>query len=236
MSLLGNGTLANQDIAYYSGGGGGGGGGGPVISTVTVTASTLTVSSIVGGGPGQSLSFPNGLEMPTGAAIVLAGGGAPSAGDIEFPGNNGQLVGVSTINGAAYPPAGGAASLSTVTASLLQIGQGQSFNINPVALNVTNGKWYLASLQLTDVGFSGIPNATDAFSISIEDATSQTNLGTYNMAQLSTNRGILNEDGFSVAGPYEALSTNAYFKILTNTGAPSTTLVTGGIGWLTPLN
>ena len=231
MSLLGNGTLANQDIAYYSGGGGGGGPVGPVISTVTVTASTLTVSSIVAGGPGQSLSFPNGFEMPNGASIVLAGGGAPSAGDIGFPGNNGQLVGISTINGAPYPN-----SQSTVTAALIQVGPGQNLNLNAIPLNTVSSKFYLASLEITDTSFSAVPSATDCLIISVADAGNETNLGTYNMSQLSTNKGILNDNGYSVTGPFDSMSTNAYFKVKTNAGAPSTFIVTGFAGWLAALN
>ena len=215
-ALLGNGTLANLNAPYYSGGGGGG-----TSTFTTASASSFTVSSITGTG---SLGpyFTNGLEIG-------------AAGEISFEGGLGVMVGVSSINGAAYPPSA-AAAISTITTSGGSIGANQLANLNPVPLTTTLNKWYQASLEITDMTFTTVPAATDCFTISIEDATSQTNLGTFNMSQVSTNRGVLTECGFSVSGPYEALSTNAYFTYKSNTGAASTFIVTGGTGWLQPLN
>ena len=203
--------------APYTASGGGGGGGGSVI-----VASTLTISSITGVS-GLGPYFTNGLEIG-------------AAGELSLEGGLGVMVGVSSINGAAYPPPAAAAAISTITTGGGSIGADQLANLNPVALTTTLNKWYMASLEITDMTFVTQPAATDCFNIRIEDATGQTNLGTFNMAQVSTNRGIVGDMGFSVSGPYEALSTNAYFTYKSNTGAASTFLVTGGTGWLQPLN
>ena len=142
----------------------GGGGGGP--SGPNLVASTLTVSSILGGGPSQSLTFPNGLSIPGGSAIAF--GAKPVAGDdITFTGNQGSLLGVSTINGSAYPPAGSGVFQSTFSAVSCPS------NASTVLMELTPGQW----------GFSGIgtlPSATDylaGFVSVLSNATAGVNYG-----------------------------------------------------------
>lgn len=225
MSLLQNATYSAPGAPLY-GSGGGGGSLGPVASTTQLFVSSI--GSATGGEP----SFPNGLAF-TGGSLITAGGGGP---DIEFSGNNGTITGLSSINGSAYPPAGASANISTFTTSGGYFPGGASVALNAVPAAVTPNKWYLASLEITDMTFVAPPNATDAFNVTINDGATNANLGTFNMAQLSTNRGITGDLGFSMTGPYEALSTSATFTYSANAGAPSTFIVTSGRGWLVPLN
>lgn len=224
-------TAAESLYAPYTASGGGGGGGPAVV------ASTLTVSTILGGGPGQSLDFPNGFVLPVGANMEL--GGAPvatAAGDIDFTNNNGTITGLSTINGVAYPPAGAAASISTTTTSGGYFGSAP-LNLNAAPMTVTPNKWYTAQLEITDYSFTPQPNATDNWNISVADQTGYSYLGTFNLAQLSTFKGTNNSRGFCVSGPYEAISTTANFVYTPDSNVScSTFIVTGGRGWLSPLN
>lgn len=225
-------SVSSLYAPYY--GGGGGGGGGPVL-----TASTLNVSTIIGEGSVLNITASGGMFV-NGAGIYL-----PAAGsEISFQTNDGaiagaaQLTGVSSINGVAYSPAAAQAPISSITTTGGYIGQDQLANLNiPAPFSVTPNKWYLASLEITDLTFlPANPGANDCFNLTIQDATNQTNLGTFNMAQLSTSRGTVGDCGFSVCGPFESLSTNAYFTYKSNAGSASTFIVTGGTGWLLPLN
>jgi len=234
MSLLGSATLANISTPYYSGGGGGGGPVGPVVSTIVVNASTLAVSSITASGPGQSLNFPNGFEMPVGAGIVIAGGGAPASGDIEFSNSNGQLVGVSTINGAPYPPAGGAASVSSITTGGVAVGSALQA-LGPGA-PTTAGKWYNASIKIDSATAPLLSTITPGDRCSILADT--TVLGTIDMVAWSTTKGIAtNPNGVAFTGAALAAGANMQFFGLMNSGATCPLfVVTDGVGWLTPLN
>lgn len=207
--------------------GGGGGGGGPVV-----VASTLTVSSILGGGPGQTLEFPNGFVLPGGATAQLGGGGGP---DIAFVSSNGAITGLSSINGVAYPPPGAQENISVATTTGGYFGDAP-VNINPVLAALSVGKWYNVSVELKSVTFVTQPNATDCFLVSFSDGFGETTLGTYNMSQLSTQRGLIGDAGFSVCGPHEAQSTIGAFQYKSFVGAPSTFIVTGNTGWISPLN
>lgn len=206
------------------------GGGGS--STINVVASTLTVSSIAGGGPGQSLEFPNGFILPSGASMQLGGGGGP---DIEFTATNGAITGLSSINGVAFDPTAAQTNISVATTTGGFFGDA-AVNLNPTLAALSVGKWYNVSLEITDVTFSTQPNATDCFLISFSDGAGETNLGAVNMSQLSTARGLIGDAGFSVCGPHEAQSTIGAFQYKSYVGAPSTFIVTGGVGWLSPLN
>lgn len=234
MSLLGNGTLANQGLPYYGGGGGGGGGGG---STVTVTASTLTVSTILGGGPGQSLAFPNGFELPVGANIVSAGGGAPSTGDIDFPNNNGQIVGVSTINGAPYPPGGGGA-VSSVTASV-HVGTAPTV-FTPLGMTVQANRYYLCSANILDIGItSGTLTPGDSITIVAGSDAGTNAIGTIDLVQASTMRGRLGGGGagsaaFTPTGQVESLSTTMTFTAIPNSTMVCSTFLSMA-GWANAL-
>lgn len=128
---------ANLSAAPY---GGGGGGGGSVSSFATASISSLSVSSINGaapGGGGQALStlalssltvssingIGGDLVLNAVGGIVVDGPGFgiqfPTDGEIDFQDSKGALVGLSSINGAAYPPAGLGPNpaFSTVTAA-----------------------------------------------------------------------------------------------------------------------
>ena len=96
------------------------GGGGNTSSIVgpNIVASTLTVSTILGGGPIQSLAFPNGMNIAGGASIAFGAKGA-AGNDITFAGNGGALSGVSTINGNPYPPPGSGGFTSSFSAVAL---------------------------------------------------------------------------------------------------------------------
>lgn len=225
-------SVSSLYAPYYASGGGGGGG--PVVTT-----STLNVSTIVGENDVLNISAGGGMFV-TGAGLIF-----PAADSIiEFQAAGGaisglqELTGLSSINGVPFSAAALQAPISSITTTGGYFGANTVININPTApITVTPNKWYLASLEITDMTFIPTnPGANDCFNISIQDATSQTNLGTFNMAQLSTNRGTAGELGFSVCGPFEALSTNAYFTYKSNTGAASSFMVTGGTGWLLPLN
>lgn len=230
VSLLGNGTLANISTPYYSGGGGGGGG--PVVSTIVVNASTLSVSSITASGPGQSLNFPNGFEMPLGASVAFtAGSGAGGVPDIEWTGNNGQISGVSTINGVAYPPAG-AAAIST-NATNVWVATSTAVTFTPIGASVTNGKFYNVSLNVLDIG---APVGTIAAKDYIKIYAADTDLVTLNLAQLSTTKGA-GDAGFTVSGVVEATSNSLQFFGQTNAGCLASTFVTTGpLAWAIPLN
>lgn len=155
-SLLDNQTRLSPGVFIPALGGGGGGSSGP-----NIVASTITVSSILGGGSGQSLTFPNGLSLPGGSAIAF--GAKPVAGDdITFTGNQGSLLGVSTINGSAYPPAGSGGFQSTFTAVSCP------GNTSTVLMALTPGQW----------GFNGIgvlPSATDYLAGFVSVASNATN-------------------------------------------------------------
>ena len=227
LTLLDNQTRASPGTFFPQLGGGGGG--------PSITTSNLSVSSIVGNAPGGQMT----LDAPAGIFINGFGLNFTDTGaTISFLNNDGAMSGVSSINNLPYPPAGGAvASLSTITTGGGYGGQGQSYSLNAIPFPTQLNKWYTAQIEITDMSFVAPgPSANDCFNVSIEDATSQTNLGTFNMAQLSTNRGTLGELGFSVSGPYESLSTNAYFVFKQSAGSCSTFTVTGGTGWLTPLS
>ena len=226
MSLLDNYTKANKSVAYYSGGGGGSVG--PVIST-----SELFVSSIVSAVPGSAPTAPNGINF-TGGSLISAGGGGP---DIEFSGNNGTITGLSSINGSAYPPAGASANISTNTTTGGYFGVNTSISLTQAPFAVTPGKWYMASLEVSDIAFVTDPGSDSCFVLEADDGADTTYLGTYSMATLSTFRNTsLSTLGFCVSGPYEAQSTSMNINYRANSTAPSTFVVTSGRAWLQPLN
>ena len=224
MSLLETGTKANQNVAYYSGGGGGGGG--PVV-----VASTLTVSSIAGGGPGQTLDFPNGFQLPAGANIELAGAPGPSAaGDIDFTNNNGTITGLSTINGVAYPPSGGAVSTLMTSRFAPQGGVG------PVLLAstpTTASKWYNVAFNITDITAPVGIAPGDHVGI-LADTTV---LAYFDLVQVSTCKALGQPIGYSVNGPAVAAGTSMTIGAQTTAAcAVSSFIACDFAGWITPLN
>lgn len=211
--------------APYTGGGGGGG-----TSTINVVASTLTVSSILGGGAGQNLDFPNGFTLPAGASIVLAGAPGPTAaGDIDFTNNNGTITGLSSINGAAYPPAG-ATNLSTPLQTKY-ITPGGPQPISPV-FSTTLGAWYNASLGISDWAFSGTIADGDHLAVLMDTTV----LGTIDMVQASTIKGKGQPYGMVMSGPVKAAASGSQFLAYPNAAcAVSTFLTLDFAGWVSPL-
>ena len=232
MALVPCQTNANPSLSLL--GGGGGGGSGPVIVASTITSEAVNVSSITGIGGELNFNVPDGIFINTNPGIGVL---FPAAGAIEFQDGNGAMLGVSSINNVPYPPPGAQASLSTITTGGGWFGAARA-NLNPVGpMTVVPNKNYLASVSLLDFSFLPQPNATDNFTISIADATGGSYLGNFNCAQISTARGTNIERGFSVTGPYEAISTSANFVFQPSSNISCSTFITTvGNGWLTPLN
>ena len=221
MSLLETGTKANPNVAYYSGGGGGGGG--PVV-----VASTLTVSSILGGGPGQTLEFPNGFVLPAGASAQLGGGGGP---DIDFTASNGAITGLSSINGAAYPPPGASPNISTpLTSKYITPGGPQT--LSPV-FSTTLNAWYNCSLGISDWAITAGTIAPGDHVAILADTTV---LGTIDLVQASTLKGAGQPYGMVMSGPVKAAASGSQFLAYPNAGcAVSTFLTLDFAGWVSPL-
>lgn len=212
--------VADSLYAPYTGGGGGGGGG------ATVTTSSLTVSSITGAAS-QSVVITNGLELAAGAQLTFpAGGGLP---DISFTANNGAMTGVSSINGAAYPPAG-ATNLSTpLTSKYITPGGPQP--ISPV-FSTTLNAWYNCSLGISDWALTGQPVAGDHVAV-LADTTV---LGTIDLVQASTLKGAGQPYGMLMSGPVKAAASGSQFLAYPNAGcAISTFLTLDFAGWVSPL-
>lgn len=206
---------------------GGGGGSGPVV-----VASTLTVSTILGGGPGQSLDFPNGFSLPAGANIELAGAPGPSAaGDIDFINNNGTITGLSTINGTPISALGGGAVSTLMTSRYAPQG-----GVGPVTLASTPtvaGKWYNIAFNLTDITAPVGIAPGDHVGI-LADTTV---LGYFDLVQVSTCKALGQPIGYSVNGPAVAAGTSMTIGAQTNAAcAVSSFLTCDFAGWVTKLN
>jgi hypothetical protein len=207
------------------------GGGGS--STINVVASTLTVSSILGGGPGQTLEFPNGFQMPVGASIQLGGGGGP---DINFTANDGEITGLSTINGAAYPPPAAATAVSTLLASVF-VGDAPQSLTPSSGVSTLEGKWYNVSVGISDLGFSGL-SADDSITIVAGSPAGQTGLAVLDLPRLSTLRGAgagggAGSVGIIASGVVESFSTFLEFTAIPNTGTTASTFIsTDYAGWV----
>ena len=176
-SILDNGTKASPGVLYYSGGGGGGGGG--TSTFVTANVSTLQVSSIASLAGGVPVEFKGDIQVngttTTSSMLVssIVGGDGgfltlggdtvfvksnlglffPADGAIVFQDNLGALTGVSSINGASYPPS---ASLAIQNAPLANGGSltfvaGGVGGPQPVtgSFATTAGKLYQASIKVT---------------------------------------------------------------------------------------
>jgi hypothetical protein len=232
MSLLGSATLANIDTPYYSGGGGG-----AATSTfVTASISTLNVSSIIGNGPGGALE----LSAP-GAIFLNAGSGAAveltSAGRIDFGDSLGRLTGVSSINGAAYPPPGAAASVSTSALSAVTIGDAPAVLNNNFSPGLTAGQSYMGSIVLDSASISviGQPNEGDHVAV----YANTTAAGTIDLVSLSSMKGKGQPLGFSYTTPFTAISGagGLQFVAYCNAGSAASTILGSDYGavWATPM-
>lgn len=197
MSLLDNGTKANPSVLYYSGGGGGGGGG------VTVTTSSLTVSSISGLAGGQiemntlvQISSIGGALGPNSLTVVqngfefLTGGEARFNADgvISFQDNLGQITGVSTINGVAYPQANAnMTSFNLESGGNFYVPAGGA-TVPMASFSTTQFHLYQMELPFLRVQNEpvGIPQEGAWADMTIDTAVNTTYLDTFDMASVST--------------------------------------------------
>lgn len=153
-----------------AGAGGGGGGGGTTSTFNTLSASTLSISSMNGAlGPGAPIGINGPLLLTTsginmGADSIIWPPGAPGQ-TLLWNGNDGQIGGLSTINGSAYPPAatgGGCFQLGTNgTVTLIGGTGGATQDFTPAFTTVVND-YYRASICLVYNTLSGSP-AGNAF-------------------------------------------------------------------------
>ena len=225
--ILDNGTKANDTIAYYSGGGGSGGSG-------SLVASTLTVSSINGLlGPSGSVTFDGPLLMTNGGIAmnldsIIWAAGAP--GDtLAWNGNDGQIAGVSTINGAPYPPA--AAGLSVQSVSMLNTGVAilpQNSEGGPVPItqpfSTIVGKLYQASIKVTSETLqpAGNPAASDHYSF--VDPSAGIAL-TRSYAELSSIQVGGNPRGQTVYFNFHATTAASQLTAYNNVGTTQSTII-----------
>jgi hypothetical protein len=132
MSILDQQCRAAPGVLFADIGSGGGGGGGanPVVSTIqvsTIIADGNTISfkgnvdmsqsevfiSSIGGKGVNGTVVQNGLDFVDGASIYFEQNKMGAVAGITFSGNDGNILGLSTVNGAPYPPA---AALPSTTA------------------------------------------------------------------------------------------------------------------------
>ena len=247
-ALLGNGTLANPNTAYYSGGGGA-----SVSTFITASVSTLSVSSITAQGGGtiymptevsiSSLAGPNaggtlvqnGLEFVDGAQILFDAASSASA-MINFSGNDGIITGVSSINGAAYPPAGGAgAAISTIITGGLTVGSA-AVNLVPTGPTLSTGKYYLftATFDSPTNNVIGAPTAGDHAGFVLPDTTIPYTL---DLTELAAQKAKGQPLGFSFAAPFVAGAGAFQLTAYCNAAATASTFVgASSPGWIIPLN
>jgi hypothetical protein len=201
---------------------------------VTASISTLAVSSIATLVPGASPEVPNGLGFPAGAGIIMAGGGGP---DIEFSNSDGAITGLSSINGAAYPPAaaGAGASISTTMTGGITIGDAP-VNLVPAGPTLSTGKYYMFSVSLDSAtnGVIGAPTEGDHVGFALPDASIPFMI---DLVQLSSIKGKGQPYGYSFAAPFIAGASAFELSAYCSAGATASTFLgASGLGWITPLN
>lgn len=152
---------------------GGGGGGGTVSTIAQFYTSSIEASS------GSIINVLNRMDVS--GAINLTGelnllsdslnfSGGPSAYQLQFLANDGAITGVSSINGAVYPPA--SSQTSVCFQMLPPSGPGATFTITGGTGGTTQsasdpwtsvvGEYYRATITFTYTVSSGTP-AADAF-------------------------------------------------------------------------
>ena len=235
-AVLGNGTLANLNAPYYSGGGGGGG----TSTFVVATTNVLNVSSIQGNGG-------SGVEINGGATgITLSGAGGtfvsapglffPVNGTLDFQDNNGALTGVSSINGAVYPPAGGAgAAISTLISGGTNVGSAPQ-NLVPTGPTLSTGKVYLfsATFDSPSQNVIGAPNSGDHMSFVMPDTTIPFTL---DLTQFAAQKAKGQPLGFSFSAPFVAGAGAFQLTAYCNAASGASTFVgASSPGWIIPLN
>lgn len=193
--LLGNGTLANLNTPYYSGGGGGGGGPNLVVSTITSDSAVVSSITAAPGNNGLSLvGDVNGILLDGAAGGVFINGAGlffPTASAVDFQATNGAITGLSSVNGAAYPPAAPANSGMT---SFNILNSGNNYvpaggTTTPLA-SFSTTQFHLYQLELPYLRVQnepvGVPQAGAWADLSIDTAVNTTYLDTFDMASVST--------------------------------------------------
>lgn len=258
MSVLDQQCRANSGLVFADIGGGGGGGGASTF--VTASVSTLTVSSIVGAG-GQPVEFTGGAVFPTaveissitssnpagtviqnglnftgGAGMIFDAFPAPGGASLIWTAGDGEVTGLSTINGQPWNAASVAPSLSTVLAGAVTVGS--TFQVlAPNAISTVPGKYYWAGAQILDLSLIGAPTLGDSCSFSCGQEAGESYLQTVDSCAASTIRGRNGTVGFSMNGLIEATSSYTFFQAKMNGGATASTFVSmAGNAWLTPVD
>ncbi len=233
MSLLDNMTKANLTTPYYSGGGGGGPvGPNLVVSTIVADGATVSSLSAVAG----AISVPSDINFTAATTLgFVVGGGSP---DIEFAAANGEITGVSTINGVAYPPP---APANSGMSAFTPLNVGNNYvpaggATTPLASFSTTA-FHLYQLELPYLRIqnepAGVPAAGSWTDLSIDTAVRITYLDTFDMASVSTIANDLQKSAvytFVASGASHTLSATGN---LANT--LSTAVTTVGKGYLKDL-
>ena len=184
MSLLGNATLANEGKPYYGGGGGGGGGG---ASTITSTLAVDVISPLPGN---TAVAFQGTVDMSNSLAFVSSLSTANPGGQIDmgagftWAAGNGALVGVSSVNGAAYVPIVTGKFGATTT----------NIYVPAAGTNQTVGSFSTVAGHLYQIEIDSLrvqnqppgPPVAGAWSALYVDANTATYLDTFDMASVST--------------------------------------------------
>lgn len=232
-ALLGNGTLAAPGSAYYGAGGGGGGGSG---SFSTVTASTInteliTISSIGGGATttvDSQLSFVAGsaINMGAGVPINFAAGADPFS--INFLGNDGSLVGVSSLNGGnvnALVKSVPANCTLLASAVLPQAGVGGIVPLTTGAMSTVAGGRYRVSFNVDSMSpTAGALGLSDHLSF-VADTTV---IGTWDLDFLSTIQSGGQPLGWSMNGVFTAAANGSVLGAYQNVTSLVSTVLTMG--------
>lgn len=197
--------------ASAAGGGGGGGGGGSGAFS-TVTASTLTVSTIAGGGTltvQDQLSLVGGSAINMGAGIPINFAAGASPFSINFVGNDGNLAGVSTINGAninSYTRNTPANATLLPTVVLPQAGVGGPISIASGGLSTIAGGRYRVSFNVDSMApTTGALGLSDHLSF-VADTTP---INTFDLDALSTIQSGGQPLGWSISGVFTAAQTGS---------------------------
>ena len=186
MSLLDNFTKANLGTPYY--GGGGGGGGGNVFSTVTSTLAVENITPL----PGKTQVIFDAVEVDMANSYVYVSSLATAnpgnlidmGAGLAWNAGGGSLVGVSSINGAAYAPViTGRFGATSANIYVPAAGTNQTVgSFSTVAGHVYQIEIDSLRIQNQPPG----PPAAGAWSAIYVDANTATYLDTFDMASVST--------------------------------------------------
>lgn len=196
MSVLDQQCRAAPGVVFADiGSGGGGGGGGQTQTISSITVSSITSSSapdvieVVGGGMTMNKMIANAGYMSTAnvSSIIGSDGGGltiggdalfvapslgvffPTNGSLAFQDNKGSLVGISSVNGASYPPPPAVASAAVNPLnSYTYVPPGGATQSIATFNNLVNGHWYeiKALLRYSLVG-GAVPGAQDSIGFTL---------------------------------------------------------------------